>query len=100
MFWILSLISILLVMIIAGPLIAYHTAFSQTQNNNSSSAAAAAANSGGMSTKSVEIAKSGSKNLILNSTGGGANNNSSSAAAAANSGGMSTKSVEIAKGSP
>ena len=90
MVWILSLISILLVMIIAGPLIAYSSAFSQTQNNT-----AASANSGGMSTNSVEIAKSGSKNLIVNSTGG-----ANDTAASANSGGMSTKSVEIAKGSP
>jgi hypothetical protein len=95
MVWILSLISILMVMIVAGPLIAYPTAFSQTKNNTS---AAAANSGGGMSTKSVEIAKSGSKNLTVNSTSGGANN--TSAAAANSGGGMSTKSVEIAKGSP
>ena len=96
--WSLPFFIILLIVSVAGLTIS-PIIFAQNNTNrnltNNASTISSNASGGGMSTNSVDIAKSNSKDLSVNSTATGNNSTSSNASG----GGMSTNSVEKAKDS-
>src|SRR3954469_2360626 len=94
--WSLPFFIILLIVSVAGltisPIIFAQNNMNKNLTDNASTKSSNGSG-GGMSTNSVDIAKSNSKDLSVNSTSTGNNSTSSNASG----GGMSTNSVDIAK---